>query len=62
MVNKEDKKHPVIQISSLEAARSDLSIYDGVITIEDITIENPFRIEISKCPQLILRFDDISAQ
>ena len=45
MVNKEDKKHPVIQICSLEAAReSDLSIYDGVITIEETTIENPFRI------------------
>ena len=51
-----------MQISSLEAAReSDPSIYDGRITIEDTTIENPFRIEISKCPQLILRFDDISA-
>ena len=62
MVNKEDEQHPVIQICSLEAAReSDLSIYDGVITIEDTTTENPFRIERSKCPQLILRFDDISA-
>ena len=41
MVNKE-MMHPSIQICSLEAAREgDLSIYNGVITIEDTTIENP---------------------
>ena len=60
MVNKE-MMHPSIQICSLEAAReSDLSIYNGVITIEDTTIENPFRILDKACPQLVLRFDDIS--
>ena len=60
MVNKE-MMHPSIQICSLEAAReADLSIYSGVITIEDTTIENPFRILDKSCPQLVLRFDDIS--
>ena len=60
MVNKE-MMHPSIQICSLEAAREgDLSIYNGVITIEDTTIENPFRILDKACPQLVLRFDDIS--
>ena len=60
MVNKE-MMHPSIQICSLEAAREgDLSIYNGVITIEDTTIENPFRILDKSCPQLVLRFDDIS--
>ena len=50
-----------IQICSLEAAReADLSIYDGVITIEDSTIEDPFRVESSSPNQLVLRFDDIS--
>ena len=50
-----------IHICSLEVAReSDLSIYDGVITIENTIIENPFRVQL-ECPrQLILRFDDIS--
>ena len=60
MANKE-MMHPSIQICSLEAAREgDLSIYNGVITIEDTTIENPFRILDKACPQLVLRFDDIS--
>ncbi len=50
-----------IHICSLEVAReSDLSIYDGVITIENTIVENPFRVQL-ECPrQLILRFDDIS--
>ena len=52
---------PSIQICSLEAAReADLSIYDGVITIEDSTIENPLRIDSRPPDQLVLRFDDIS--
>ena len=50
-----------IQICSLEAAReADLSIYDGVITIEDSTIEDPLRIDFRPPDQLVLRFDDIS--
>ena len=62
MANKE-MMHPSIQICSLEAAREgDLSIYNGVITIEDdTTVENPFRIlDKGIVPQLVLRFDDIS--
>ena len=60
MVNKE-MMHPSIQICSLSAAReSDLSLYNGVITIEDTAIETPFRIWDKSCPQLVLRFDDIS--
>ena len=60
MVNKE-MMHPPIQICSLSAAReSDLSLYNGVITIEDTAIETPFRIWDKSCPQLVLRFDDIS--
>ena len=51
-----------IQICSLEAARDiDLSPFKGVITIEDSTIEDPFRIEDNPPEQLVLRFDDISA-
>ena len=50
-----------IHICSLEVAReSDLSIYDGVITIENTIIENPFRVQLECSTQLILRFDDIS--
>ena len=50
-----------IQICSLEAAReADLSIYDGVITIEDSTIKDPLRIDPRPPDQLVLRFDDIS--
>ena len=50
-----------IHICSLEIAReSDLTIYDGVITIENTFIENPFRVQLEYPKQLILRFDDIS--
>ena len=50
-----------IQICSLEVVREmDLSPYGGVITIEDSTIEDPFRIEYGPPEQLVLRFDDIS--
>ena len=50
-----------IHICSLEAAREiDVSIYDGVITIEDTTIAEPFRVDDDGPSQLVLRFDDIS--
>jgi predicted protein tyrosine phosphatase len=52
---------PNIKICSLADAReADLSIYDGVITIEDSAIENPLRVENSPSDQLVLKFDDIS--
>ena len=42
-----------IRICSLHAVReTDISIYDGVITIEDSRIEDPFRVEMvvgTKC-------------
>ena len=51
---------PSIQISTLDAAReADLSIYDGVITIENSNIETPLRMDSSPPEQLVLRFDDI---
>ncbi len=35
-----------IQICSLEAVREiDTSLYDGVITVEDSDIEDPFRVD-----------------
>ena len=50
-----------IHICTLEVAREcDLSIYDGIITIENTIIENPFRVQLEYPKQLILRFDDIS--
>ena len=50
-----------IHTCSLEAVReADVSIYDGVITIEDSRIENPFRLEFEHPKQLVLCFDDIS--
>jgi predicted protein tyrosine phosphatase len=50
-----------IQICSLEAAREEnLSLFNGVITIEDSTIEDPFRVDHGPPEQLVLRFDDIS--
>ena len=50
-----------IHICSLEAVREiDVSVYDGVITIEDTNIEEPFRVDSDGPEQLILRFDDIS--
>ena len=56
-----DNNIPHIQICSLEAAReADLDIYDGVITIEDTTTEDPLRISGDNPRQLVLRFDDIS--
>ena len=50
-----------IHICSLEAVKEmDTSIYDGIITIEDSDIQNPFRVRSGETQQLILRFDDIS--
>ena len=50
-----------IHICSLEAVKeADISIYDGVITIEDSRIREPFRVEADHPPQLVLCFDDIS--
>ena len=53
---------PYIQICSLEAAKeADIKAYDGIITIEDHAIADPFRVESDDPPQRILSFDDISA-
>ena len=50
-----------IHICSLEVVReADVSIFDGVITIEDSRIENPFRLVFEHAKQLVLCFDDIS--
>ena len=50
-----------IHICSLDAVKeTDISIYDGVITIEDSRIEDPFRVEKAHPKQLVLCFDDIS--
>ena len=50
-----------IHICSLAAVKEmDTSIYDGIITIEDSNIEDPFRVKSGETQQLILRFDDIS--
>ena len=60
----DDKLVPYIQICTLAAAReADVGAYDGVITIENSTIEDtaegPFRIETFRPPQRVLVFDDI---
>ena len=50
-----------LHICSLEAIReADISLYDGIITIEDSNIKNPFRVDYGGPEQLILTFDDIS--
>ena len=50
-----------IHICSLASVNEmDTSIYDGIITIEDSDIQNPFRVRSGETQQLILRFDDIS--
>ena len=50
-----------IHICSLEGVReADISLYNGVITIENSFEENPFRYRDEYPKQLILRFDDIS--
>ena len=50
-----------IHICSLHQVRViDVSTYDGIITIEDTTIKEPFRVQGDEPKQLILRFDDIN--
>ena len=50
-----------IHICSLDHVRElDVSTYDGIITIEDTTIIEPFRVQGDEPKQLILRFDDIN--
>ena len=50
-----------IQICSLEAVHlADTSIYEGIITIEDGGIKNPFRVKDDYTKQLVMCFDDIS--
>ena len=57
-----ETRTPYIQICSLEAVReADVTAYDGVITIEDSSIREPFRVEGAAPSQLVLRFDDISS-
>ena len=58
----DDKVVPYIQICSLGAAReADIEAYDGIITIENSEIEEPFRVESEYPPQRVLMFDDIAA-
>ena len=48
-------------VSSLHQVRElDVSTYDGIITIEDTTTREPFRVQTDEPKQLILRFDDIN--
>ena len=57
----DDKRVPPTKICSLgEARETDLTLYDGVITIEDSTIQDPFRVEAVDPPQRIIVFDDIT--
>ena len=58
----DDKVVPYIQICSLGAAReADIEAYDGIITIENSGIAEPFRVESAYPPQRVLTFDDITA-
>ena len=53
--------YPSIHICSLEAAKEiDHTIYNGVITVEDSFEEDPLRISMDICPQIVLCFDDMS--
>ena len=57
----DDKVVPYIQICSLGAAReADIEAYDGIITIEDSAIADPFRVVSDYPPQRVLTFDDIA--
>ena len=52
---------PFIQVCSLEAAKeADVQAYDGIISIEDSSIAEPYRVEGGYPPQRVLSFDDIS--
>ena len=58
----DDKVVPYIQICSLGTAReADIEAYDGIITIENSGIAEPFRVESAYPPQRVLTFDDIAA-
>ena len=57
-----DKIVPYIQICSLEAAReADIEAYDGIITIENSGIAEPFRVDSAYPQHRVLTFDDITA-
>ncbi len=57
----DNKPVPHIQVCSLEAAReADIEAYDGVITIENSTVQDPFRTDDANPPQRIIAFDDIT--
>ena len=50
-----------VHVCSLHAVRElDVSTYDGIITIEDTTIREPFRVQTDEPKQLILQFEDIN--
>ena len=52
--------HP-IEVQSLAAAReADLSLYNGIITIEDPETHDPFRPDDEAIPQLVLQFHDVT--
>ena len=56
-MNNELNLPPSIQICSLEAVRiADTSIYEGVITIEDSGIKNPFRVKDEYTKQQLKNF------
>ena len=58
----DDKVVPYIQICRLGTAReADIEAYDGIITIENSEIEEPFRVVSDYPPQRVLTFDDIAA-
>jgi len=62
MSNSNESVVPHIQVCSLEAAKeADINGYDGIITIEDSEIRDPFRVESGYPPQRVLSFDDIAA-
>ena len=49
------------KICSLKTVRkTDISFFDGIITIEGKITENPFRVKTKHPDQLVLKFDDIS--
>ena len=51
---------PVHVCSLYQVRELDVSTYDGIITIEDTTIREPFRVQTDEPKQLILQFDDIN--
>ena len=56
-----DKLVPYIEVCSLGAVReADVEAYDGIITIENSGIKEPFRVESGYPPQCVLTFDDVT--